>query len=342
MPVVFFHKLDGAKKVLFLVGFLFIGAELASVAAGENSDQGSLEKVDLQIFGDFYLSEKIAKQLTTASRDGLGPMRPWLQRAQHNLVNFEGVASHAALFSRNKTYTLRMSPDIADYLLSNRISAVTLGNNHSMDLGPFALLETMAKLTANNIEFAGAGTNLAHAASPIMLRAASTTYCIFSFNRTYPSFAWAGANSPGSAFLSFGSMAAKIRSCAQLGFLTIAVLHWGAEQLTIVQPYQRNLAQLLINAGALMVVGHHSHLQGPIEWYKDRPIFYSIGNFLFSTLPRGQNPRPQGLMVSLKRKGDRIDVEARRLEVDNRVVQFQPKVKELVLQRSLRWSGIVH
>lgn len=340
--MVILQLLNGAKKYLFLVGFLFINAELASIAWGQGTDQANLEKVDLQIFGDFYLSERIANQLAKAARDGLEPMRPWLQRAEHNVVNFEGVASDAALFSRNKTYTLRMSAGIADYLHSNRITAVTLGNNHSMDLGPFALLETMAKLSAKNIAFAGAGTNLAHAASPILLHTLSgTPYCIFSFNRTYPAFAWAGGNSPGSAFISFGSMAAKVKSCAQLGFLTIAVLHWGAEQLTIIQPYQRKLAQLLIDAGALMVVGHHSHLQGPIEWYKDRPIFYSIGNFLFSTLPRGQNPRPQGLMVSLKSRGDRIDVEARRLDVDNRVVHFQPRVKELFLQRSLSRSGKV-
>ncbi len=67
----------------------------------------------------------------------------------------------------------------------------------------------------------------------------------------------------------------------------IAYIHWGIERDEFPQDYQRTLARQLIDAGADIVIGAHPHVLQGIEYYKGRPIFYSLGNFIFgSSIPR--------------------------------------------------------
>lgn len=58
-------------------------------------------------------------------------------------------------------------------------------------------------------------------------------------------------------------------------------LHWGYEHTQIPAPFQRDLARLLVDAGACLIIGHHPHVAQGWEVYRDSPIFYSLGNFNF-------------------------------------------------------------
>lgn len=59
--------------------------------------------------------------------------------------------------------------------------------------------------------------------------------------------------------------------------------HWGKESEYAFHPSprQRALAKQWIDAGADGVIGHHSHTIQGTERYRDKPVFYSIGSFLF-------------------------------------------------------------
>jgi poly-gamma-glutamate synthesis protein (capsule biosynthesis protein) len=61
----------------------------------------------------------------------------------------------------------------------------------------------------------------------------------------------------------------------------IVNLHWGYEHTDIPAPFQRDLAQRLVDAGAGLVIGHHPHVPQGWEVYRDATIFYSLGNFNF-------------------------------------------------------------
>lgn len=58
-------------------------------------------------------------------------------------------------------------------------------------------------------------------------------------------------------------------------------LHWGREYKVEPTDSQIKLAHFLIDNGATMIVGGHSHIFGKTEQYHGRPIFYSLGNFIF-------------------------------------------------------------
>lgn len=67
----------------------------------------------------------------------------------------------------------------------------------------------------------------------------------------------------------------------------VVLIHWGIEREEKPQEYQRALAKRYIDAGADLVIGSHPHVLQGIEYYKGKPIFYSLGNFVFgSSIPK--------------------------------------------------------
>jgi poly-gamma-glutamate synthesis protein (capsule biosynthesis protein) len=58
-------------------------------------------------------------------------------------------------------------------------------------------------------------------------------------------------------------------------------MHWGIEYKIVNSPAQQQLAHLIIDNGADLIIGHHPHVVQNIEEYKGKLIFYSLGNFIF-------------------------------------------------------------
>jgi len=79
--------------------------------------------------------------------------------------------------------------------------------------------------------------------------------------------------------------------------------HWMSPFHGRLAEYQRPLGHALIDAGAEIVVGHHSHSLHPMEVYRGKPIFYSVGNFLFED-PRGFMA-PESVIVQVALGADR-------------------------------------
>lgn len=82
--------------------------------------------------------------------------------------------------------------------------------------------------------------------------------------------------------LSFAEKVKKIRS-KYINAPIIAIIHGGTELCELPNPNYRKQCKLLIELGASIVVGHHSHVVSGIEYYNGKPIVYSLGNFLFDS-----------------------------------------------------------
>lgn len=89
---------------------------------------------------------------------------------------------------------------------------------------------------------------------------------------------------------------AAVRDAARAADRVVVGIHWGvphgwvAQFQDVLASYQRPLAHRLVDAGADVVAGHHPHVLHGVEWYRGRPIFFSLGNFLFHRLVVGQQP----------------------------------------------------
>jgi poly-gamma-glutamate synthesis protein (capsule biosynthesis protein) len=219
-----------------------------------------------------------------------------------------------------KWANLRGPRDIVHDLRALNIDLVTMANNHAMDFRAEGMLDTCRAYDEVGLLHAGAGANLAAATAPVTLRRDGLTVALLSVSCMLPFEAAAGPDWPGIAPLHIQSAfeldeslsteqpgtvprvltrvneadqarvrADVARAKANADVLLVAI-HWGvptpwrAPSHPVLQDYQRPLGHALIDAGADAVLGNHAHELHGIELYRDRPIFYCIGNFWIDTI----------------------------------------------------------
>ena len=166
------------------------------------------------------------------------------------------------------------------------VTVVTLANNHMFDCmqaGFHALRDLLDEL---GIAHFGAGDDLDQAAAPAIVEARG---CRFAFlagvdERSGPS-RLAAPGQYGVAPLDMDRLTHQIAELSRTVDHGIVSLHWGEERFNIPSPGQIAQARALIDAGASMVLGHHPHVLQGLERHRDRPILYSLGNFLADPVP---------------------------------------------------------
>jgi poly-gamma-glutamate synthesis protein (capsule biosynthesis protein) len=72
-----------------------------------------------------------------------------------------------------------------------------------------------------------------------------------------------------------------VKAAAAESDLVVVDIHWGVELDTQPRAYQVKEGHELIDAGADVIFGGHSHRLQPLEMYRGKPIFYSLGNFVW-------------------------------------------------------------
>jgi poly-gamma-glutamate capsule biosynthesis protein CapA/YwtB (metallophosphatase superfamily) len=105
--------------------------------------------------------------------------------------------------------------------------------------------------------------------------------------------------------LELNDLSSAVKIARQTADIVVVSFHWGEEYQFKPNNRQITLAHLVIDAGADIVVGHHPHAIQPLDYYNDKPIFYSLGNFLFDQLWSEQTRR--GLIVKIYFKGTTIE-----------------------------------
>ena len=168
-------------------------------------------------------------------------------------------------------------------------AAFNLANNHIFDCLENGFLNTKKWLTDNKFVYFGAGLSKKEAQKAFTLPYNYSKITILSYvaHDTHPSL-------PENLdihlnFLDPQRATTEIKSKAKDG-LVIVFLHWGKEFSHYPSPKQRNLAHLLVESGARLIVGHHTHTLQGLENYKSGYIFYNLGNFAFADVDTATNP----------------------------------------------------
>ena len=243
-----------------------------------------------------------------------------------------------------KFRNLRSDPEVIRDVKALGVQAVTLANNHMMDYGPEALADTLATCDEANVARCGAGHDLEEAFRPLTFDVRGCRVGLLNLATTVPMGFDAGPGKPGLAPLrvdfalevdanfmveSPGAMP-RVRTwvrpeeqdalCQRIQRLKAGVdvalvsIHWGVPDFWlspaqgVLAQYQRPLAHAMIEAGADVIYGHHSHTLHPIEVFHEKPIFYSPGNFFFEF----DRPRPymeRKSFIVKARVGDGLAIE---------------------------------
>jgi poly-gamma-glutamate synthesis protein (capsule biosynthesis protein) len=202
-----------------------------------------------------------------------------------NFANLEAPIS-AQGKQADKKYVFRAPPYSVEVLKIGGFNVVSLANNHVLDYGPLALLDTIDILEQNNIAHAGAGANEEAARRGVLMELNGVKVAVLAYTRAAPGWQYplwaAGADKPGTVFyMDQDKMIQDLERARAAADVVIVSMHWGNEYTYSVNANQRQMGRLLVDNGADLILGHHSHAPQGIEFYKDKPIVYGLGNFLF-------------------------------------------------------------
>lgn len=185
--------------------------------------------------------------------------------------------------SKDSHLTFKIAPHYVSFLNEIGISVATLANNHISDYGKVGISNTISTLKEAKIKSTGAGTNIEEATNPVYLKEKNEKYAILAFNAFVPFSYRAKKNRFGSARFDRKTIQEAINKCEKDIDGIIITVHWGIDYHQQPVPSLLNLAKKIIDAHpkVMAIVGHHPHLQQPLIFYKNKPIFCSLGNFLF-------------------------------------------------------------
>ena len=154
------------------------------------------------------------------------------------------------------------------------------------------------------IAYFGGGHNLAEAHRPLWIEKNGLKIAVLGYNEFKPRAFEAGANWPGVAWSEDDLVIAGIRAAKAAGAdLVIPFMHWGWEKETQPTERQKVFARKMIDEGAALVVGSHPHVTQGAEIYKDKPIVYSLGNFVFDGFDYPEAQRGWLLRLKLDKSG---------------------------------------
>lgn len=188
---------------------------------------------------------------------------------------------------KNKNIVYALNEDI-NKLKKLKIDIVTIANNHISDLGEAGLLNTIDILNQNNIKFCGAGRNVDEASKPVVTECRGKTISFIGCSELLNGLSYANEKTPGINLLNIERLEVDIRKAKQKYDYVFVLPHWGIEHASKPSYYIKEFAYRMINAGADGVFGGHSHSVQPNINYKGKPVFFSMGNFLFPS--RYQQP----------------------------------------------------
>jgi poly-gamma-glutamate capsule biosynthesis protein CapA/YwtB (metallophosphatase superfamily) len=183
----------------------------------------------------------------------------------------------------DKEFTFRADPESLPATRNAGVEVANLGNNHSGDYGPEALLDSRRNLLRHDILPVGVGRDEDQAHEPAIYEVNGWTVAVLGFGGVVPTPDWiAGPNHPGMADGDdISSMVEAVNAADEVADLVIVAIHWGVELDTKPRPEDIERAFAMIDAGADVIFGGHSHRLQPMGRYKGRPIFWSLGNFVW-------------------------------------------------------------
>jgi poly-gamma-glutamate capsule biosynthesis protein CapA/YwtB (metallophosphatase superfamily) len=244
-------------------------------------------------------------------RDAFGKVREILAVPDIVFANLEGAYTDDPRPVPNTPFVLSSPAHNLDVYAAAGFDVLSLANNHILDVGPEAMLETRSRLREQGVKTCGAGASSAAAREPAILVAEGVTIAFLAYSSIFPVGYEAEHDKPGLAPMraynfwrepfpgvhvpgirplittvpdraDLDRLTEDIKRAEAVADLVIVSFHWGDQyqqfQLT---DHETRTARYCIDHGADMVIGHHHHAPRGMEWYAGKPIMYGLGHFVF-------------------------------------------------------------
>jgi poly-gamma-glutamate capsule biosynthesis protein CapA/YwtB (metallophosphatase superfamily) len=250
------------------------------------STNANIEKeISLIFTGDIMLDRGVGLQIKKHS-DWKWPflkISDELSKANIVFGNLEGPISDKGVLS-GSIYSFRDNPKAMEGLVYANFKILSIANNHAMDYGRQAMEDTLSRLKSAGIDPVGGGIDATQAKNPVIKEINKTKFAFLAYTDLCPLSWRATTDSSGINCVTendLDNVKKEISDAKKISDIVIVSLHSGIEYSQTISQFQQDFARSAIDAGADLLIGHHPHVVQKSEQYKDKWIFYSLGNFVF-------------------------------------------------------------
>ncbi|MDD2572897.1 MAG: CapA family protein [Bacillota bacterium] len=335
--------------ILLLAGCAGVAADRSEVPAPIEEEpseeavaQPQPQKFRLIAVGDMMLTRGVGARIRRSSVHApFDGVRHILETGDIVFGNLETTIATSGTQLPGKGIWFRAAPEVTEGLKEAGFDVLSLANNHTLDYDTPALIETVQNLQQAGIGYVGAGENLEQARRPLVVVKNGVRVGFLAYNEFYNYF-WsysyrrtfeATEDMAGTAPMKEELIREDVEKLKDLCDVVVVSLHWGIENSNRITPAQQQLGHKIIDWGADIVLGHHPHVLQGIEFYNDKLIVYSLGNFIFDQ--NGDNNN-QSIILDIELKdGEIIEVAVYPIQIHDK---HQPRIpddskKETILNR---------
>lgn len=263
------------------------------------------DAVKIFITGDFCPVPRVEAMSLRGAHDGIfNDVLPFIKEADLAVTNLECPLVSGGRALSKLGPSLKAPLETVQSLTAAGFDLVTLANNHIMDFGERGLASTMAVLAKNGIDFLGAGKDFQQARGIYYkdVKGQQLAFLNFAeneFSTTQGSKAGANPVNPVTNFY-------DIREAKDNADTVFVIVHGGLEHYPLPSPGVKDRYRFFVDAGADVVVGHHTHCVSGYELYNDAPIVYSLGNFVFDHPTKRTGSWIEGMGVKFELRDETI------------------------------------
>ncbi len=248
---------------------VFVPEVSNSILKGENQPKSS----SFLVFPDMMLGRAVA---SVSQKNGgyeyvfanlLGEDGRMFSQYEFIIANLEGPITDFRARTQ-KSISFAFEPIVAEVLKNYGFDALSLANNHGNDQGSRGFEDTKKFLSEQGIGYFGNPVKEHEVESVLVQEVGSRKIGFIGFNLT-------------DHVVDNKNLQAIIASTKKQSDFVVVFPHWGAEYQRYPTSSQKTWARLFVDAGADVVIGHHPHVVQIVEVYDGKPIFYSLGNFVF-------------------------------------------------------------
>lgn len=248
------------------------------------------------VAGDFYPRRRVQEKINKNDYSFLDEVKPFTEKADYSVVNFEGcIADDTDKPIEKNGPNLRCDKRSLKVIKQAGFDCVTLANNHFRDYGNNGVAKTLIACNEYGLDYVGGGNNIKEAEQVLYKTINEKVLAII--NICENEFSIADTDLGGSAPLNPIKNYYTIQEAKQNADFVIVIVHGGPELYFYPTPRMKYTYRFFVDAGADAVVNHHQHCISGNEIYKDKPIFYGLGNFCFDWVTTSVNWWEEGYIV---------------------------------------------
>ena len=235
--------------------------------------------ISLFFAGDFAPCRRMEQLVLTEGAEVFGGLLNHIENSDVACLNLESplTLTKKALLKTGPSF--KAHPSCARALNTAGFDVVCIANNHIKDYGRVGLLDTINACQSNELKTFGSGRDLSEASKILYVNKGK--YKVAFIGVAEHEFSIASELEAGSAPLEIMAITEQIEQAKIQADLVIINIHGGNEYYNLPRPGLREICRYLIRRGADAIMCHHPHVPGAFEIYRDKPIFYSLGNLLF-------------------------------------------------------------